>query len=116
MATPEPVSTRNGRHYVWGEVCDGWHLLEEPDLSVIQERVPPGAAERRHVHATARQFFFVLAGTATLEFADRTVTFSAGQGVHVAPGVPHRFVNASQDEVHFLVVSAPTTRGDRVDL
>ena len=32
-------------HYTWGGVCDGWHLLKDPTLSVIQERVPPGAGE-----------------------------------------------------------------------
>jgi mannose-6-phosphate isomerase-like protein (cupin superfamily) len=111
-----PVSTENGEHYVWGEVCDGWHLLKEADLSVIHERVPPGAAETRHFHSIARQFFFVLSGTATLEIEGRGVTFGAGQGIHVPPGVPHRFFNASQEDVHFLVVSAPTTRGDRTNL
>lgn len=115
MKPPSPTSPQNGEHYVWGEVCDGWHLLKEPDLSVIEERVPPGAGEIRHFHSKARQFFFVLSGTATLEFEGGTVTFGAGQGVHVAPGVLHRFVNASEAEVRFLVVSAPSTRGDRTN-
>jgi mannose-6-phosphate isomerase-like protein (cupin superfamily) len=116
MNLPEPTSTQNGEHYVWGEVCDGWHLLKESDLSVIQERVPPGKGESRHFHSKARQFFFVISGTATMEFEAGTVTFSAGQGLHVAPGSSHRFVNASQDEVVFIVVSAPTTRGDRTNV
>jgi mannose-6-phosphate isomerase-like protein (cupin superfamily) len=115
MKPPQPTSSQNGEHYVWGDVCDGWHLLKEPDLSVIQERVPPGAGETRHFHSKARQFFFVLSGAATLEFEEEAVTFSAGQGMHVAPGVLHRFVNASDAEVRFLVVSSPTTRGDRTN-
>jgi mannose-6-phosphate isomerase-like protein (cupin superfamily) len=116
MNLPEPTSSQNSAHYVWGDACDGWHLLKEPDLSVIQERVPPGAGETRHFHSKARQFFFVISGTATMEFDTGNVTFSAGQGLHVAPGSSHRFVNASQDEVVFIVVSAPTTRGDRTDV
>ena len=100
-------------HYVWGEVCEGWRLLRHPELSVIRERVPPGASEVRHFHERARQFFYVLSGTATLEFETGPVSFGVGQGVHVPPGRPHRFCNLSSDDVVFLVISAPTTEGDR---
>jgi mannose-6-phosphate isomerase-like protein (cupin superfamily) len=116
MTATDPVSPDNVEHYTWGEVCDGWRLLDQPDLSVIQERVPPGASEVRHVHSKARQFFYVLRGTATMECGERRVIIGAGQGLHVPAGVAHRFVNASHDDVHFLVISAPTTRGDRVEM
>lgn len=106
----------NTEHYVWGEVSEGWHLLKQPDLSVIYERVPPGAGEVRHYHSKARQFFFVLSGSATLEFETGPVTFHAGQGVHVPPGTPHRFTNLSDSPVEFLVVSSPTTAGDRTNV
>jgi mannose-6-phosphate isomerase-like protein (cupin superfamily) len=112
----EPTSPSNAEHYVWGEVCDGWHLLKEPDLSVIEELVPPGAGEAKHFHATARQYFFVLSGYATLEFDGRKISFGAGQGVHVPPGVAHRFLNASDEEVRFLVISAPSTLRDRTNV
>jgi mannose-6-phosphate isomerase-like protein (cupin superfamily) len=111
-----PTSTLNAEHYVWGEVCDGWHLLKEPDLSVIEERVPPGAGEAKHFHSAARQYFFVLSGYATLEFDGRKISFGAGQGVHVPPGVAHRFLNAFDDDVRFLVISSPSTRGDRTNV
>lgn len=112
---PVAVSTENSEHYVWGGVCDGWHLLRLPDMSVIQERVPPGAGETRHFHTHARQFFYVVEGVATLEFSGQSVTFAAGHGVHVPPGVEHRFVNASTQDVVFLVISSPTTAGDRTN-
>ena len=110
------VDRRNAEHYRWGQVCDGWHLLRQGDLSVIQERVPPGRGEVRHVHARARQFFYVLAGKATLEFDDHSVEFAAGQGVHVPPGTRHRFANHGGEDVVFLVISAPSTAGDRTDV
>ena len=110
-----PVNQSNSEHYIWGEVCDGWHLLKEPNLSVIEERAPPGAGEVKHFHSTARQYFFVLSGSATLEFDGRKVSFRSGQGVQVPPGVAHRFVNESSEEVRFLVSSAPSTRGDRTN-
>lgn len=114
--TSDVIDKSSAEHYVWGEVCDGWHLLKEPGLSVIHERVPAGASEVPHFHRQARQFFFVLSGTATLEIEGRRVTFGPGQGVHVPPGVPHRFFNASRSDVEFLVISSPSTAGDRTNL
>jgi mannose-6-phosphate isomerase-like protein (cupin superfamily) len=113
---PTPVDRTSAEHYVWGGVSEGWHLLKHEGLSVIEERVPPGAGEVRHVHARARQFFYVLSGRATLELAHGAVTFGPGQGVHVPPGAEHRFANASDEEVVFLVISAPTTTGDRTNV
>ena len=108
------VNCDNSPHYRWGEVCDGWRLLNRPDLSVIEERVPPGAGEQRHRHAAARQFFYLLEGQASIELDTQTVRLCAGEGLEVPPGHWHRFINHSQhDEVRFLVISAPSTLGDR---
>jgi len=117
MSAPlDPIDAGTAEHYAWGGACDGWHLLRHPDLSVIQERVPPGHGEIRHVHAKARQFFYVLSGTATLEFDGGSRSFGAGQGVHVPPGTPHRFANRGAEEGVFLVISSPPTAGDRANL
>jgi mannose-6-phosphate isomerase-like protein (cupin superfamily) len=110
------VATGNSQHYRWGDGCDGWHLLQSPSLHVIEERVPPGKSERRHVHAKAQQFFFILAGRAVLELAGREHALETGQGIEVAPGLPHCFKNPYTEAVTFLVISQPTTRGDRQDL
>lgn len=112
----DPVSTDTAEHYAWGDGCDGWHLLREPHLSVIAERVPAGAAETAHTHAQAHQFFYILEGEATMELGERRVLLREGQGLHVPPGQPHRFVNASSSEVRFLVVSSPPSHGDRTNL
>ena len=106
----------SAEHYTWGGACDGWRLLDDPALSVIQERVPPLAGEAPHFHVRARQFFYVLSGTASMEFEDEVVSFGAGQGLHVPAGTRHRFVNRSDADVVFLVISAPSTRGDRVEV
>ena len=110
------IDRETAEHYVWGGVCDGWYLLKHPELSVVQERVPPGAGEVKHYHSRASQFFYVLSGSATLEFDGKEVSFGAGQGVHVPPGVPHRFANTSNAEVVFIVVSSPPTAGDRTNV
>jgi mannose-6-phosphate isomerase-like protein (cupin superfamily) len=110
------ISIENAEHYIWGEICDGWPLLKRDDMSIIQERVPAGGAEVMHYHNTARQFFYVLDGQATMVFEDREVVLTKGQGLEIPPQVKHQFQNQSEAEVHFLVISVPTTRGDRINL
>jgi mannose-6-phosphate isomerase-like protein (cupin superfamily) len=109
------TSIKNAEHYVWGEACDGWHLLPREDMSIIQERVPAGAAEVMHRHTKARQFFYILDGEATVVFEDHQVVLQSGDGLEIPPLVRHQFRISSNADVHFLVLSYPTTRGDRVD-
>lgn len=109
------ISIENAEHYIWGEICDGWHLLKRDDMSVIQERVPAGGVEIMHYHNTARQFFYTLDGQGTMIFEDREVVVTKGQGIEIPPQVAHQFKNNSDQDVHFLVISVPSTRGDRVN-
>jgi mannose-6-phosphate isomerase-like protein (cupin superfamily) len=108
------ISKDTAEHYTWGAGCDGWRLVDRAELSVIHERMPPGAAEVRHHHQAARQFFFVLSGTATMEVDGARHSLCAQQGIEIAPGAPHQIRNDSGADVEFLVISQPTTRGDRV--
>ncbi|HET9224485.1 MAG TPA: cupin domain-containing protein [Roseiflexaceae bacterium] len=108
------MSKKTAEHYTWGNRCDGWRLVDRPELSVIHERMPPGTAEIWHYHEAARQFFFVLSGTATIEIGEQIHTLHPQQGVEIASGLPHQMRNESDADVEFLVISQPTTRGDRV--
>jgi mannose-6-phosphate isomerase-like protein (cupin superfamily) len=110
------IDTASAEHFTWGDACDGWHLMKQSDLSIVQERVPPGAGEVRHVHNRAQQFFYILSGSAVLELEDRAVHCRAGQGVPVSPGIVHRFANSGNQEVVFLVISSPSTTGDRINI
>ena len=101
-------------HYTWGARCDGWHLVKQPTLSVIQEKMPPGASEVRHFHTQARQFFYVLSGAALLEVNGTREMLTAGQGLEIAPTVPHQILNESAEAVEFLVISQPPSHGDRI--
>jgi mannose-6-phosphate isomerase-like protein (cupin superfamily) len=109
----EVVRTADGNHYQWGGVCDGWHLLRSPELSVIEERMPAGAEEQRHFHRRSRQFFYVLEGELAMEVDGRQHLLKDRQGLEIAPGEPHQAKNASQADVRFLVVSQPPSHGDR---
>jgi mannose-6-phosphate isomerase-like protein (cupin superfamily) len=111
---PHSVNTSSAEHYVWGGVSDGWRLLDRDDLSVIEERVPAGGKEDWHTHVHARQFFYVLEGTAVMRTDTGDVVLEARSGVEVPPGIGHQFTNPGPDEVRFLVVSSPNSRGDRV--
>ena len=108
-----PISTETAEHYVWGEVCDGWHLVRTPELSVIEEQMPPGASEQRHRHEFARQFFYVLAGELTMEVDGVVHTLTAGVGLEIAPGQAHQAMNRSGADVRLLVMSQPRSHGDR---
>jgi mannose-6-phosphate isomerase-like protein (cupin superfamily) len=101
-------------HYTWGDGCDGWHLVKQENLSVIEERMPAGTAEVRHYHNAAQRFFYILAGEAEMEVDGETVTLARGQGLHIPPRTPHRIRNASEAAVEFLVISQPPSHGDRV--
>ncbi len=107
---------KNAEYYVWGEVCEGWRLLDQPDLSVIQERIPPGAGEVRHYHARARQQFFVLEGELTIDIGNEHFQLNPQDSLEVAPGDAHSVRNDGSSDAIFLVISAPTTRGDRTNL
>jgi mannose-6-phosphate isomerase-like protein (cupin superfamily) len=109
------ISKDTAAHYTWGGDCDGWELLPRPDLHILHERMPAGRAEVAHRHSAARQFFFVLSGRLTMEMDDGTHRVDAGQGLEIPPQARHQARNDSDGPLEFLVVSHPTTRGDRID-
>ena len=74
------VSIENAEHYIWGGICDGWHLLKRDDMNIIQERVPAGGAEVMHYHQTARQFFYILDGEGEIIIEDQTIVLKKDRG------------------------------------
>ena len=106
----------NAEHYRWGSDCDGWHLLRNERLSVIEERMPPGTSETPHYHSRAQQFFYLLTGEALLEVNGTEVRLSPREGLHIPAGATHRITNASEEPIEFLVISEPQSHGDRVSV
>ncbi len=107
------TSINNSRHYKWGEDCDGWHLVSSNNLSVIQERMPPGTSEARHYHEKSEQYFYVLKGAACIELNGEVHSVNEQEGLYVAAGLPHQVFNESDDNLEFIVVSTPHSHGDR---
>lgn len=110
------IDKQNAGKYVWGNSCDSFVLVEQEGLSVKQEVMPPGAKEQWHYHARARQFFYILEGEATFHLEGETHTLRAQQGLHVAPGQKHFIANNAGSELGFLVISQPSTKGDRIEI
>jgi len=110
------IRKQTAKHYIWGEACNGWHLVERDDLSVIHERMPPSTAEVRHYHNKSRQFFLVLSGTATLEVGGEYHILEPLEGLEVPPSAPHQMMNLSNDDIEFLVISHPNSHDDRVSV
>jgi mannose-6-phosphate isomerase-like protein (cupin superfamily) len=108
------VSRENAQHYRWGSDCDGWHLVTDENLSVIEELIPPGGCEVRHHHQKAQQFFYILSGEVMMEVEGRNTLLRAGSGIRVLPGARHQISNPSSGPVRFLVISQPPSHGDRV--
>jgi mannose-6-phosphate isomerase-like protein (cupin superfamily) len=95
------------------QVCDGWYLVKDDEMTIIHERMPPGTAESLHKHTRARQFFFVLTGLAVMEHGGEVTTLGPGTGLEVPPGVPHRIQNAGDADLEILVTSVPPSHADR---
>ena len=108
-----PIEIASAEHYFWGENCEGWHLVRSPELSVIQERMPPHTSEVRHHHEKSRQFFFVLSGFLDIQVGSDSVRLGPQQGIEIPPGIPHQVRNLTEQEARFLVISQPPSHGDR---
>jgi mannose-6-phosphate isomerase-like protein (cupin superfamily) len=103
-------------HYTWGAGCDGWRLVDAPDLCVIEELMPGGTAETTHFHRSANQVFIVLSGALSIALENETIALKSGDALNVPPMTVHKVQNRSETETRFLVISAPSTAGDRVDV
>ena len=112
-----PVSRHNPlKHYLWGDLCDGWNLVDRPGLSVKLERMPPHTGEQEHYHEEARQFFFILKGTALFETEQGRFMVNAQEGLEIHPGCRHRIVNEGGQDLEFILCSQPSTTDDRKNI
>jgi quercetin dioxygenase-like cupin family protein len=115
----QKISTANADSYKWGgpkaDQCDGWHLVRTPQLSIIEESMPPGTSEHRHYHLYVRQFFYVLEGELAIEVEGAPISLVAGEGLEIPPEQNHQVMNRSDATARFLVTSQPPSHGDRIN-
>jgi mannose-6-phosphate isomerase-like protein (cupin superfamily) len=110
------ISKENAQHYNWGDGCDGWTLVNHQNMLVIHEKMPSDTSELRHFHSVSRQFFFVLSGELTMELEGVMHHLSSQQGIEIPPNTRHQARNQSAAPVEFLVISHPSSRGDRTEI
>jgi mannose-6-phosphate isomerase-like protein (cupin superfamily) len=115
-AVTRVTSIQNAEHYTWGDDCQAWFLLKDTGFHVIQERMPPGTQERRHIHNFSRQFFYVLRGELTMAVGQESVCIRTGEGLEVEPRTAHQARNTSRDDVEFIVTSCPPSHDDRTNV
>lgn len=108
------ITKDNAAYYQWGEQCDGWHLVDTDDLSIIKECMPPGTQEVKHYHKTATQFFYILEGEATIELESETFILKPSEGLYIKTGQVHVISNKSDEDLLLLVTSSPHSHGDRI--
>lgn len=111
-----PISISNAPHFNWGDACDGWWLKNTGKFTVIAETMPPASREKRHFHKSTEQFFYCLSGNLSIEIEGQNFTLSAQEGISISAGAVHQVKNISSENVHFLVISAPNSHEDRVNL
>lgn len=110
---PTVVSIFNTEYFRWGTTTDAWRLLESPNLSITQERIPPGEQEPRHYHH-AQQFIFILFGQASIEIDNQVYQLRSRQGIEIRGSSPHQLRNDGVHELVYLVISAPSVKSDRL--
>nr|WP_253261214.1 MULTISPECIES: cupin domain-containing protein [unclassified Roseobacter] len=77
--------------------------------------MPPGRAETRHHHTTARQVFFCLSGALEIELDGVDHHLTLGEALPVPAKAVHQVRNPGAEAAEFLVISAPSTRADRIE-
>jgi mannose-6-phosphate isomerase-like protein (cupin superfamily) len=117
MSTPSVVSKFHPlNQYKWGKNCEAWDLVDNSELSVKLEKMPPGAEEALHHHKAAQQFFYVTKGKAFFEVDDVILIVHAEEGLYIEPGRKHRIMNKGDFDLEFIVFSQPSANNDRYNL
>lgn len=109
------ISKENCEHYNWGDNCSGWYLVKSENLTVIEELMPSNTQEKKHYHNFSEQYFHILNGKATFEIENDIIEIEKGKGIHILPKTKHKIRNDQSENLEFIVISQPTTRGDRYD-
>ncbi|MDH2443513.1 cupin domain-containing protein [Amnibacterium sp. CER49] len=111
--SPLVVSRTTAKAEQWAAGCLAWRLVTEDALAVAEEAMAPGTQEAWHVHDRTTQYFHVLAGELDVRTADGVRSLGPGEGLVVRPGQPHQAAVTASAGATFLVISAPSSSGDR---
>lgn len=102
--------------YSWGKNCHAINLVDEENISIKEELIPPGESETVHLHEYASQFFYILSGQAHFVINGSVHEVTAGNGIWVKNGDQHKISNKSTENLVFLVTSNPPVNQDRLEI
>ena len=114
--TEKIIDKQTAEHYLWGDNCDSWVLVDTVGLSVKQESMPSSTKEKLHFHTNAQQFFYILKDSATFYIEDNKLTVIEQKGILIHPKTKHYIANETNEQLDFLVISQPTTNNDRTTI
>lgn len=109
---PAAIKINSQNHYLWGNNCDGWKLVDRPEISLREERIQPGCAEIAHVHLNSHQIFYVLSGQLNIQLPEENIMAQPGEVIEIPPWLPHLVRNQGNEDLRILLFSAPNTVGD----
>jgi mannose-6-phosphate isomerase-like protein (cupin superfamily) len=107
-------SKNTAQHYFWGNNCEAWSLINNENISIKVEKMPPGTCEVEHYHKHATQYFFVLDGILEMHVNNDKIKLNKYEGIIIKPMYKHQVINNSNSQTQFLVISSPTADEDRV--
>ena len=80
--------------------------------SLAHIELPPGKVSRKHVHPSAEESYYILAGEARIEVDGAPFTLTPGQSIAITPGMTHQIFNAGAGVLRFLAICAPAWTPD----
>lgn len=108
------VSLESSIKRIWGNNCLAYELLNQGNLSINHEVMPPYTSEVQHYHASKNQFFYCLHGPLTIEAEGETFVLNQYEGFYVKANVSHVAKNLTHTSITFLVISDTNTI-DRIE-
>lgn len=108
-------SKKNANQYNWGSGCTAWQLVNQPKFYIVEEIMPPGASEIEHHHKNAKQFFYVLEGSATFYYNGKEIPVNANESLYIEPGIRHKVINTGSSDLRMLIISSPPSLNDRYE-
>jgi mannose-6-phosphate isomerase-like protein (cupin superfamily) len=75
--------------------------------SLAQATVPPGGETVEHYHRQAEEIYHFTSGAGRMRLGAEEAEVRAGDTVVIAPGVPHKLWNTSDEDLVLLCCCAP---------
>ena len=102
IATQQPFTTKDGS--IIRSILDRANSPVQ-NQSLAEATVPAGVTTQRHYHRVSEEFYYILAGSGTMNVGDEVRTVSPGDAVLIPPGAWHAI--SAETELRFLCCCSP---------